>query len=67
MKYLGTRPQEGLVLLANSTISGVTSVAFDNVFSSEYDMYFFEIYDFETGIDGKSLFKRRNGKNVICR
>jgi len=56
MKYLGTRPQEGLVLLANSTISGVTSVAFDNVFSSEYDMYFFEIYDFETGIDGKSLF-----------
>ena len=56
MNYIGTRPQEGLVLLANSTISGVTSVAFDNVFSSEYDMYFFEIYDFEIGTDGRSLF-----------
>jgi len=56
MNYIGTRPQEGLVLLANSTVSGVTSVAFDNVFSSEYDIYFFEIYDYEQGIDGNSLF-----------
>ena len=55
MNYIGTRPQEGLVLLANSTISGVTSVAFDNVFSSEYDMYFFEIYDFEMATEGKLL------------
>ena len=55
MNYIGTRPQEGLVLLANSTISGVTSVAFDNVFSSAYDIYFFEVYDFEIGTDGNSL------------
>jgi hypothetical protein len=56
MKYLGTYPQEGLVLLANSTVSGVTSVAFDNVFSSAYDIYFFEIYDYEQATDGNSLF-----------
>ena len=46
MKYIGTHPREGLVLLAETNISSNTAqVAFDGVFSDVYDVYYIEIYN----------------------